>query len=339
MRNVGGKASMANFVVMRCEKLKGMGKLAVASQHILRERPCEHADPALKDQNYNWGNASTDAVIADWREQVRHTTATIRKDAVPALEYIFAYTPTAEKMQTVEAQDAYFALCNDWLEKRHGKDRILVGSIHRDEVGGPHMHVIVVPLVERERDGKKTLSLSAKTWMDGGKKLAQAQTEVAMIGKPFGLERGIERSGARHQKVRRMYGMLDRPEIDQVRVPEKKLLENAEDYARRVQKAVQKQLETAFGLVKEILTQEREKSAKLASQLAQNPSRKDWEFMQEEKLRWQKRAEKAEKAITSHTSWVSKATDKEILTWAGSVRAEQRDLEQKKTQSRGMERD
>ena len=330
---------MANFVVMRCEKLKGPGKLAVSSQHILRERECEHADPALKDQNLNWGNQSTEALMADWRNQLKQTTSTVRKDAVAGIEYVFAYTPAAEKMQTEEAQNAYFALCNEWIEKRHGKDRILVGSIHRDEVGGPHMHVIVVPLVERERDGKKTLTLSAKTFMDGGKKLAQAQTEVAMIGKPFGLERGIERSGARHQKVRRMYGMLDRPEIDQVRVPAKKTLENTADYAKRVQKAVQKQFETAFGLVKEILTQEREKSAKLALQLSQGPSRKDWEFMQEEKLRWQRRAEKAEKAFTSLTSFVMNATPKEIDEWAAPLRTKQKELDLKKTRGHGVERD
>ena len=332
---------MANFVVMRCEKLKGPGKLAVSSQHILRERECEHADPALKDQNLNWGNQSTEALMADWRNQLKQTTSTVRKDAVAGIEYVFAYTPAAEKMQTEEAQNAYFALCNEWIEKRHGKDRILVGSIHRDEVGGPHMHVIVVPLVERERDGKKTLTLSAKTFMDGGKKLAQAQTEVAMIGKPFGLERGIERSGARHKKVRRMYGMLDRPEIDQVRIPEKKLLENLEDYAKRIQKAVQKQFETAFAQIKEIAQSEKKRALELDKALSLRPSSEDLAFMKGERDRWQKRAQEAEKSIASHTSWVSKASEKEILAWAGEVRTKQQDLELKQTRAkdRGVERD
>lgn len=331
---------MANFTIMRCEKLKGAGKLAVSSQHILRERACENADPQLADQNHLWGNKSTEAVMADWREQISHTTATVRKDAVAAIEYIFAFTPAAEKLQDVDAQNEFFSGCNKWIEKRHGKDRILVGGIHRDEAGGPHMHVIVVPLVERERDGKKTLSLSAKTFMDGGKKLAQAQTEVAMIGRKFGLERGIEKSGARHQKVRRMYGMLDRPEIDQVRIPEKTLLESAEAYAKRIQKAVQKQFETAFGLVKEILTQEREKSAKLAQDLDRRPSDQQVAFLHQESERWKKRALSAEQSIEDLITRISKAPDQEVLSWAAGVREKKRalDLEAKRSRENGIER-
>lgn len=327
---------MANFVIMRCEKLKGAGKIATAAAHINRERPCEHADPALKDQNFIFGNLTTAAVMADWREQISHCDRAVRKDAVGGIEYLFAYTPTAENMHRGN-QDEFFEQCNQWLEKRHGKHRILIGGIHRDEVGGPHMHVIVVPLVEYEckrgeNKGKTVLGLSAKTFMDGGKKLAQAQTEIGMIGKPFGLERGIEHSTATHQKVRRMYGMLDRPEIDQVKIPEKKLMESMADYALRIQKVVQKQLERAFDLIKKIAKAEKERADKLAQELAMRPTAKDVEFLKGERDRWKERAEKAEKTVASFLDKLATDPVEKVNAWLKNHR-EQTALEKARKQA------
>lgn len=307
------------YVIMRCEKIKGAGKLAASAAHLNRSRECENADPNLKDSNVLFGNLSVEAVMADWREQLSKVDRKIRSDAVGALEYLFAYSPDAPKLQTREAQDKYFLECSAWLEKRHGKDRVLIGAVHYDEVGGPHMHVLVVPILERvNSSGKKVLSLNAKHWMDGGKKLSQAQTEIGKIGKEFGLERGIEKSTARHQKVKRLYGLLDRPEIDQIQVPEKKALENLEAYTRRVQKAVQRQVETAFGLAREKL-----------KELEMRPSKSAYDDL-DAKLK------DLNNAFTKFRKYFEKATPEQLKDFQKHQAAERSRERPTKDQSQGM---
>ena len=77
----------------------------------------------------------------------------------------------------------------------------MLGSvIHYDETS-PHMTVYVVPMV----GGK----LRASHFFDGREKLRTLQTDFAeQVGKPFGLERGIEGSGAKHQTVKQYYANL-----------------------------------------------------------------------------------------------------------------------------------
>ena len=91
-----------------------------------------------------------------------------------------------------------------WLQDKHGAENILSAVIHNDEIT-PHLQVMVIPIDER---GK----LNARELVGGKAKLSQMQTEFAQeVGKPFGFERGQERSKATHQTIKEYYGRANTP--------------------------------------------------------------------------------------------------------------------------------
>ncbi|MDF4741131.1 MobV family relaxase, partial [Vibrio parahaemolyticus] len=140
-----------------------------------------------------------------------------RKDAVLAIEYLVTASPEAMQGKSREQQDAYFADSLEWLKERHGAENVVYAGVHRDETT-PHMYAYVVPL---DRD---TGRLNAKKWLGGSKALNQMQTEFAdRIGQRHGLERGIERSKARHQTVRQFYANLDTADRHQIAVDPKQV--------------------------------------------------------------------------------------------------------------------
>ncbi|WP_414811527.1 plasmid recombination protein [Paracoccus sanguinis] len=90
----------------------------------------------------------------------------------------------------------------DWLEERHGKENVLSAVIHRDEAT-PHMTVMTIPLDDRG-------------------KLSAMQTDFAeRVGKPHGLERGVQGSKATHERVKSAYAHLNDPE-HAVELPERR---------------------------------------------------------------------------------------------------------------------
>jgi hypothetical protein len=71
---------------------------------------------------------------------------------------------------------------------------MLQRNIHFDEKT-PHMHVLIVPII-RGREGNKYASGS---FLGGREGLRKAQDELyTQVGRKWGLERGLEGSGARH---------------------------------------------------------------------------------------------------------------------------------------------
>lgn len=77
--------------------------------------------------------------------------------------------------------------------------------IHRDETT-PHMTVMTIPLDER---GK----LNARALVGSRQQLSAMQTDFAeRVGKAHGLERGLQGSPARHERVQRAYAHLTDPD-------------------------------------------------------------------------------------------------------------------------------
>ena len=67
------------------------------------------------------------------------------------------------------------------------------------------MYAYVVPLDEA------TGRLNARKWLGGAKALSEMQTEFAqVVGARHGLERGIKGSRAKHERVQRYYGLVNR---------------------------------------------------------------------------------------------------------------------------------
>lgn len=93
------------------------------------------------------------------------------------------------------------------MRLRHGEKNIISAALHLDEKT-PHLVVYAVPL---NADGK----LCAKDFLGGRAKLTQLQSDFhEVVGKSFGLQRGVRGSRASHQDIKKFYSnMQDQPQL------------------------------------------------------------------------------------------------------------------------------
>lgn len=198
---------MANYAIMRCKKLTGMGSVASAMQHCYRERETPNADAERTPENYCSVSESTDQAMGRVRELLPEKR---RKDAVLAVEYVMTASPEWWNEATPRQQAEFFARSEQWLENKYGKDRVVAAVVHRDEAT-PHLSAFVVPLTQ---DGR----LSAKEFIGGRSKMRDDQSTYAESVKKLGLERGIEGSRATHQTVQHYYESINRGTRSQVSI-------------------------------------------------------------------------------------------------------------------------
>lgn len=190
---------MTHFAILRAEKLKTLGNISASGQHNFRERETLNADEKRTHLNEHIGPQSTKELTSAVRALLPEKT---RKDGVLCIEYFISASPEWFKASGDERQ--YFADALDWLKDRHGEKNIAGVSIHRDEET-PHMVAYVVPWT---KDGR----MSAKEFLGGRAKLSQMQTDFARdVGAAHGLERGKEKSVAKHQTVKQFYAAINNP--------------------------------------------------------------------------------------------------------------------------------
>ena len=112
------------------------------------------------------------------------------------------------KLQRQEKLDSWIKANISWLKNTFGEQNLVSCVLHMDEKT-PHLHATIVPIVigerkRKEREGKKKYTtksgprLSADEVMARGK-LSQYQNTYAVAMKPFGLQRGVIGSTARHK--------------------------------------------------------------------------------------------------------------------------------------------
>jgi hypothetical protein len=184
-----------------------------------------------------------------------------RSDAVLCIEYFIGRSPEWEGDDR-----AYFDRARQWLVERHGAENVVSTHVHRDEKT-PHLVAYVVP-----RDGDK---LNAKKWLGGKKTLSEMQTDFwQAVGRPVGLERGIEGSVARHTTVKEFYATLERvaerPRLQDLDYPKEREVkernflttthESDEELSNRVAGAVVTQLLPALKQGRMAATREREQA-------------------------------------------------------------------------------
>lgn len=96
---------------------------------------------------------------------------------------------------------------------------VLHAVVHLDE-STPHLHVVAVPLVEKYdgRKKEKVLSISRKQFINTREDMAKVQTDYVefMNGRGFELERGMEKSGAKHLDVVRYKIKATGEQLEQV---------------------------------------------------------------------------------------------------------------------------
>jgi len=218
-----------NFAVLRVEKLTSFGNIIASGQHTFRERPTPNAIPELTPLNESSGARSSAELAARVNDRLPEKR---RKDAVLCLEYLITASPEWFAGKAGELQTQYFKDSIAWLKKKHGAENVVCTDIQRDEKT-PHLVAYVVP---RHPDGR----LSAKEFTGGRAALSKMQTDFwKQVGARHGLERGVERSTARHTTVKEFYAALTKnPDLaPPASPPEPSMLDVATGKALKEQRA------------------------------------------------------------------------------------------------------
>jgi hypothetical protein len=303
------------YAIIRVAKITSQASATSKTEHNYRLQPerVPNADQAAPYPNQEYVNdAKKDywTLATERIEQV--VTRKVRADQVRAVEVILTASPEGFKRdadgRATDQQVSKWTGDNlRFLEERYGKENVVSFTLHQDEKT-PHIHAVLVPITP---DGR----LSAKDLFNR-ESLSQLQTDYAEAMKPHGLTRGVEHSQAKHEPVRRFYG-LESTTSDQVssvaqdvaagRAPvaqlEKLALANVQ--AVEQSQTLRKQLSTSEGLKQANFDQLQAKQAEL-TRLAVGAMQKDLTAVQALLDYGAKAREEAKTALTKHLEHVLK---------------------------------
>jgi len=231
-----------NYCILRTEKLTTFGSIAGSAKHNLREIPVPNADATRTHLNWTSGASSAAAVCAAIKARLPEKR---RKDAVLAIEYLITASPEWFAKTSGKAQRDYFNGAIAWLRARHGADNIVCLNLQRDE-RSPHLVAYAVP---RTKDGR----LSAKDFLGGRKVLSEMQTNFwEQVGRPAGLDRGLEGSTAKHTTAKQYSAALAKnPTLKAPAPPAPTLADRATGRARQMQAAHQVEADAHAHLVEQ----------------------------------------------------------------------------------------
>lgn len=232
---------------MRVEKITQAGGVAVALGHNTREKETLNADPEKKKNN----QVLISETVALGMEKFRGLIAKDekpRKNAVLCLDYMITATngSISSKDRTKYINDAI-----KWVQARHGAENVVQVAFHADEPTDSHVHILVVPL-KANKHGK--MKLNASNWLDGSKKLSEMQTEFAQnIGAKYDLARGVEGSVAKHERVKRFYGLVNSeekyPKIAIPQPPKFGILYDMNDWQKRAEAFVLEAIKPDYDII------------------------------------------------------------------------------------------
>jgi hypothetical protein len=209
---------------MRTRKIKTDCSVAASVKHALRTKETPNADPDRTPANYRWPGDER-AAMARYRGLLPEK---VRKNGVRAVEVLMTASPEAYKTMDAEA---YLRACDDWARQTFGADNIVQIVHHYDETT-PHTSVLLVPIDPRGR-------LNARHYLGGPEKLQALQDSFAeAVGKPYGLERGIRGSRAKHRTIRAYYGSAMAIEAS-LQPPKRRLMETDDQYRDRYREQIQ----------------------------------------------------------------------------------------------------
>lgn len=219
---------MSKYAIIRSEKLKSEN-ISKAHGHNSRKNKPENALPGVKNETLISCGDYHQAVLDHVKEFAPN--AQIRKTSVLAQEIVLSASAAYFRPENPEKhgdyeQDLYESWRDEtfeFLKNRYGKNLISV-EVHLDEAT-PHIHAVVVPVTD---DGR----LSARDVFNK-KELTSYHTDYAKALKHLGLERGLENSKAKHEKIQSFYEAVNSPtpQIPTVPVPDKILKKNRKKWA------------------------------------------------------------------------------------------------------------
>lgn len=219
---------MAGYAIIRVEKHSTLGTIAGIGHHLDRTRETPNADPERAHLNRTWNGSQWVAWGDEPRKSGAHLHAfkqrledfqqrggKIQANAVIALEVLLSASPEAFREPGFRLDDWVDAQA-EYVAKRFGQRNVVSLVLHLDEET-PHVHALVIPEIERveRRGNKKTTkpqepkppkpALAASQWVGSRALLRDLQTDYGAAMARFGLQRGKERSGARHTPVSEYY--------------------------------------------------------------------------------------------------------------------------------------
>lgn len=205
-------SDIKKFLIVRVAKYKSNAGIAGEINHNNRDQGTkkdgEDYDVSKKHLNIHIGDTSRDEIFEKLKKRISTTTRKARPDANKIMEYIYSASPEWLATQTPEQKKAFFQKGVDYLKEKHGAENVLAAWIHNDE-SSEHMHVFVCPIVKTMKFDKKKnmevedIRLNTKHFMNGKVGCSILQTDIYnACGVPFGLDRGIEKSGVKHVEQR-----------------------------------------------------------------------------------------------------------------------------------------
>ncbi|GAB3409500.1 MobV family relaxase [Hymenobacter luteus] len=194
------------YAICRVAKIKTAQAGAAKTAHNYRQRETPNADTERKPLNREYINTAERNYWELATERIQEAGAKVRHDSVRGVEVLLTASPEAFKRQADGSPNDWHG--SEWaeaniafLKAQFGEKNVVSCTLHQDELT-PHFHAVVVPITE---DGR----LSAKDRFNP-KTLRQLQTDYAEAMKPFGMERGVEHSRAKHEVMRHVYGAQER---------------------------------------------------------------------------------------------------------------------------------
>lgn len=203
--------------------LRGIGKHNVdriSETNFDIDRESSNENITLKSCGGNY-NLMFEEITRDLKNQHDEQMKTTRKSrqksfhnkinddkADVACEFLLSASPEYFKGKSREEVGEWAKISLDFITKKIGieEKNVLHAIVHMDEKT-PHLHVVAVPLIEKY-DGRKkkdVLAISRKHFIKNREEMAQVQTDYVDHLKENGidLERGQEKSGAKHLDVTR----------------------------------------------------------------------------------------------------------------------------------------
>ena len=229
------------YCFMDIKKIKSLNVMTAKFKHNYREIEVPNAVPELAGMNRELVPlVDKDGNPTDYRtafeEKVAsldyYKTHSLRKNGVLAYEIVTTFSHEDAGKVDVEKwqQDNVKRLKDTFNLTPENGNCVLSSMFHGDEYGNVHCHSLVVPVNEQ---GK----ISATRFTDGSVAMRRLQDSYAKAMESHGLKRGIERSTASHQDIRKFYTKLNQT----MDVPQPEPGESAETFRERILSLIQEE--------------------------------------------------------------------------------------------------
>jgi len=191
-----------NTTIKRKTMDRGKKVLAHNLRQIINNSLNEYIDPNFSHFNIYEGVLDHEEFVQEYNKMIKQANITrkIQVNASRIIEFCFSFSPKfsvgwKENKDLKEKIINYFNDCKNFILQKYGKV-IISSAVHFYETT-PHMHVMCIPLIY-SKDGKEC-KFSSSTFLGGIKGLKNYHTEFFnIVGKKYGLARGIEGSRAKH---------------------------------------------------------------------------------------------------------------------------------------------